>query len=88
MFELLVLFVVLGAMVLAIKVGAFFLHLLLLPLKLIGGLVAGLALLPLLALLLPAVVLFAVLIGLAVPAIVVIGGIAGLAGLFGLCCLF
>ncbi len=88
MFELLVLFVVLGTVVLAVKVGVFFLHLLFLPLKLIGGLVAGLALLPLLLLFLPAVVLFAVLIGLAVPAIVVVGGIAGLLGLFGLCCLF
>jgi hypothetical protein len=85
MFELLILFVVLGTAALAVKVGAFFLHLLLLPLKLIGGLVAGFALLPILVLLLPVVVLIAVLIGLAVPAILLVGGIASLFGLLGLC---
>jgi len=84
MFEFFLLLVVIGTVVLTVKLGALLLHLLLLPLKIVGGLLVALFALPVLIFVLPVVVIGAVLIGLALP-VILVGGIAGLFGLLGLC---
>ncbi len=82
MFELLILFLVIVGFVMMLKVGAFILHLILVPFQIVGALLVGLIAAPFVLIMLPVLIVGALAIGL-----LLFGAIATTAGgiLCGLC---